>query len=61
VRLSGAVVQGKVLDRSEALKLWQAHAWQPASEGQEWPQDQPAVEPLPAAVDQLVDQRAPEW
>jgi hypothetical protein len=58
LRISGVVLEGRLLDQQQALQLWQAHAWQPASEGQPWPVDQPGIDQVPAAA---VDQLVPQW
>jgi hypothetical protein len=39
--ISGAVVEGKVLSADQAMVLWSSWCWQPASEGQPWPQLEP--------------------
>ena len=42
-QIAGAVLDGKVLSADQALQLWQAHAWQPAVEGQAMPVVPPGV------------------
>ncbi|MFN9113052.1 MAG: hypothetical protein ACK5XN_23535 [Bacteroidota bacterium] len=39
LRISGVVLEGRLLDQQQALALWQAHAWQPSAVGQPWPVD----------------------
>ena len=45
-QLSGAVLEGKVLDQQQAQQLWNAWCWQPASEGQPWPAMDPGGQAL---------------
>ena len=57
--ISGAAVRGVTIPQVEALQLWQAHAWQPVSEGQVWP----AMEPGGQALQQgsAAVQSDPDW
>jgi hypothetical protein len=58
LEISGAAVEGQMLGQVEALALWQAHAWQPASVGQPWPVDPAGMQEqrFPA-----LETAAPEW
>lgn len=37
-QITGAIVNGKVLNPDEALTLWQRHRWRPTEPGQHWPE-----------------------
>ena len=54
--ISGAAIEGKLLDQQQALVLWASWCWRPAIEGQAWPVLPPGQE---AHQDRQVP--APQW
>jgi hypothetical protein len=54
LRISGAVLQGRVLDQQQALQLWASWCWRPAIEGQAWPV-------VPPGQEAQQDRQVPQW